>query len=419
MRILVIGSGGREHALCYRLARSPSNPELFAAPGNPGIARIAEVRAVRGDDIEGLTSLAVELRVDLVVVGPEAPLCAGLADRLADRGVRVFGPSAAAARIEGSKAFAKEIMADAGVPTAAYAAFDDADRAAEYAATHAPVAVKADGLAAGKGVILCASATEAREAVAALMRSRAVGDAGRRVIVEEMLQGEEASAIAFCDGERYLLCEGSRDHKQLRDGDQGPNTGGMGAISPTRVLTPELAARVGRDVIEPTLKTLERRGAPFRGALYAGLMVGPHGPKVLEFNCRLGDPETQALMLRFDADLADVMARCASGDLRGVRLAWTPRTAVAVVMAAAGYPGTPRSGDVIRGIEEAEASGCVVFHAGTRRERDAVTTSGGRVLSVCALGEDLPEARQRAYEGVKRIRFEGMQLRTDIGSREL
>jgi phosphoribosylamine---glycine ligase len=418
VRILVVGSGAREHALCWRLAQAGSKPELFAAPGNPGIASHAELRPVRIDDIAGLSALSVELRVDLVVVGPEAPLCAGLADELEGKGIAVFGPKAAAARIEGSKAFAKQIMAESGVPTAAYAEFSDAGRAADYAAAHAPVAVKADGLAAGKGVILCRTTEEARAAVRSLMVDRAVGEAGKKVIVEEWLDGEEASAIALCDGERYRLLEGSRDHKRLHEGDRGPNTGGMGAISPTRVLTRELASRVGREVIEPTLRTLARRGAPFQGALYAGLMVGSKGPKVLEFNCRFGDPETQPLMLRFDGDLPDTLARCAAGDLSNARLSWRSEAAVAVVLAASGYPGTPRSGDEIRGLAAAESAGCVVFHAGTASAGARITTSGGRVLSVCALGKDLAAARETAYEGVRRIHFDGMQRRSDIGAQE-
>lgn len=418
MRLLVVGSGAREHALCWHLRRSPSVRSLFCAPGNPGTARVALNRPCRADDVSGVVALARAEKVDLVVVGPEAPLCAGLADALERERIAVFGPSAAAARLEGSKAFAKSVMLEAGVATARFAAFDDPRAAVAYASAHAPVAVKADGLAAGKGVVLCASADEARAAVEEIMVRRSVGEAGARVVVEELLHGEEASAIALCDGERYLLLEGSRDHKRLCDGDRGPNTGGMGAVSPTVALPPELADRVGREIVAPVLAHLRRQGTPFRGALYVGLMIDRRGPRVLEFNCRFGDPETQPLMLRFEGDLADAMRRCAAADLRGARLAWRADAAVAVVLAAAGYPSAPRTGDPIAGIEEAEAEGCVVFHAGTRLDDGRLVTAGGRVLSVCAAGASHDLARAAAYAGVERIRFEGRQVRSDIGARE-
>ncbi len=355
-----------------------------------------------------------------MVVGPEAPLVEGLADRLRAEGIPTLGPDAAAARLEGSKAFAKEVMARAGVPTARYGVFEEAGPARRFARDFAGrVAVKADGLAAGKGVILAESVEEADEAIAELMERGRVGAAGRRVVVEERLEGEEASFIALCDGERVVPLAGSEDHKAVYDGDRGPNTGGMGAISPTPVLDEAMARRVTDEVMIPTVRAMREMGHPYRGVLYAGLMVGPEGPKVLEFNVRFGDPEAQPLMMRLEGDAGALFLAAAQGALEGVELAWRPESAVCVVMASAGYPGAYEKGQVITGIDEAaRMEGVKVFHAGTVRDDEGrFLTAGGRVLGVTALGEDLEAARRRAYEAVDRIHFEGAHFRRDIGGR--
>ncbi len=419
MKVLLIGSGAREHALAHALARSGS--AVHAAPGNPGIARVALCHAVGGEDAAGLCALARKIEPDLAVVGPEAPLVAGVADALRAIGLPVFGPSAAAAQIEGSKAFAKKVMEEAGVPTAGWAEFDDPDRAEAYAASLGRAVVKADGLAAGKGVIVAPDAAQAREAVRALMRGGVVGQAGRRVVIEEMLEGEEVSAIALCDGERYLMVPSAQDHKRLLDGDQGPNTGGMGAISPARALGVEGLEEVGRTVIAPVLKRMAARGTPFVGALYAGLMLTPKGPRVLEFNCRFGDPETQVQLLRFRGDLAALLLAAASGDLRGRAANFTDKACVGIVLAAAGYPQSPVAGAVIDGLDAlATGDELQVFHAGTRMDAAGrLTVAGGRVLTVCALGDGLEQARERAYRAADAIRFEGRQMRRDIGLRAI
>ncbi len=342
MRILVVGSGGREHALAWKISKSPLVTALFAAPGNPGIGRVATLVPIPGDDVEGLARWVRESRIDLVVVGPEAPLVAGLADRVAALGIPVFGPSAAAAEIEGSKAFAKDVMRAAGIPTAEYETFEAVAPALAWAkARGGRVVVKADGLAAGKGVVVCATLAEAEEALRAILVERVHGAAGARVVVEERLEGPEASCICFTDGERVRLLAAAQDHKRIFDGDRGPNTGGMGAFSPTPNVTPEVEALVERDVLLPAVRELARRGRPFRGALYAGLMLTPRGPRVLEFNARLGDPETQPILMRLSSDLVPALLAAARGDLSATTLAFDPRAAVGVVLAAEGYPGTP------------------------------------------------------------------------------
>jgi phosphoribosylamine--glycine ligase len=419
MRVLVVGSGGREHALAWKISRSPLVRELFAAPGNPGIAEVATLVALDATDVEGIAHWSRENQIDLVVVGPEAPLVAGLADRIAREGIPVFGPTAAAAEIEGSKAFAKEIMEAARIPTAGHGTFTELEPALAFArARGGRVVVKADGLAAGKGVVVCGDPREAEEALRAMLVARVHGGAGARVVVEDRLEGPEASCIAFTDGERVRMLAAAQDHKRIFDGDRGPNTGGMGAFSPTPTVTPEIEAMVERDVLLPAVRELARRGRPFRGALYAGLMLTPDGPRVLEFNARLGDPETQPILLRMTSDVVPALLAVARGDLSNVTLEFDRRAAVGVVLAAEHYPAKPTAGDPIDGLAGPFEEGVQVFHAGTARAADGrVVTAGGRVLTVCALGDDLDDAARRAYGAASKIRFRGMQLRKDIGKR--
>lgn len=419
MRVLVVGSGGREHALAWKIAQSPLVRALYCAPGNPGIARVAQLVALRADDVEGIARWVRETRIDLVVVGPEGPLVAGLVDRLAAEGTPAFGPFAGAARIEGSKAFAKDVMAAAGIPTAAHGTFTELAPALAWArARDGQVVVKADGLAAGKGVVVCDGVAEAEAALGEILVARRHGAAGATVVVEERLSGPEASLIGFTDGERVRMLAAAQDHKRIFDGDRGPNTGGMGAFSPTPTVDAALAAEVERTVLLPAVRELARRGTPFRGALYAGLMLTPQGPRVLEFNARLGDPETQPILLRYRGDVVPALLAAAKGDLSGVEIAFDPRAAVGVVLAADGYPGTVTGGDVIEGADGPFEDGVQVFHAGTARRPDGtLVTAGGRVLTVCALGDDLEDAARRAYRAVDRIRFRGAQHRRDIGKR--
>ena len=419
MRILVVGSGGREHALAWKISRSPLVRALYAAPGNPGIGRVAELVPLDLRDVDAVARWARENRIDLVVVGPEAPLVAGLADRVAAAGIPAFGPSAAAAEIEGSKAFAKDVMRAAGIPTAEYEAFTALAPAVAYArARGGRVAVKADGLAAGKGVVVCGDPAEAEEALRAMLVGGIHGAAGKKVVVEERLEGPEASCIAFTDGERVRMLAAAQDHKRIFDGDRGPNTGGMGAFSPTPNVGPELLAEVERTIVLPAVRELARRGRPFRGALYAGLMLTAKGPRVIEFNARLGDPETQPILMRMRNDVVPALLAAAQGDLSGVTLDFDPRAAVGIVLAAEGYPGKVASGDAIEGADGPLPDDAQVFHAGTARDAAGrVVTSGGRVLTVCALGDGLADAARRAYEAVARVRFRGMQFRKDIGGR--
>jgi phosphoribosylamine--glycine ligase len=417
MRILVVGGGGREHALVWKVSQSPLAEKVFCAPGNPGTARLAENVAIAADDVDALARWAVENRIDLVVVGPEAPLGLGLADRLTADGVAVFGASAAAARLEGSKAFAKEVMAAAGIPTAAYGSFDALGPALAHArAADGRVVVKADGLAAGKGVVVCGDMAEAEAALRSILVDRIHGAAGAQVVVEELLAGPEASVIALVDGERVRVLPPAQDHKRIFDGDRGPNTGGMGAFCPTPTVDDALLADVERLVLLPTVREMARRGTPFRGALYAGLMLTRDGPRVLEFNARFGDPETQPILMRVEGDIVPALLAAARGDLSETVLQIDPRAAVAVVMAAEGYPGRVTVGDVVEGAEAHFPPGVQVFQAGTRRDADGrIVTSGGRVLTVCALGADRAGAAARAYEAVDQIRFRGAQFRRDIG----
>jgi phosphoribosylamine---glycine ligase len=417
MRVLLIGSGGREHALVWKLSQSPLLGELHAAPGNPGIALHATLHDVLATDLEGLTALAARLQADLVVVGPEAPLVDGLADRLAEAGIAVFGPSAAAARVEGSKTFAKSVMDAAGVPTARFAVCDTPAAAqAAIAEASGRVVIKADGLAAGKGVFVCSSAAQAEQAVRACLVERRFGQAGARVLVEELISGPEVSVLALCDGEHVLALPTARDAKRALDGDRGPNTGGMGCVSPAPDLAPEAVADIVASVHRPVVNELARRGTPFRGCLYAGLMLTLDGPRVLEFNARFGDPEAQAILPRVQGDLLDALHRAASGSLEGAELTAGDDVAVSVVVAAQGYPDAPVTGAAIDGVHAAEAiDGVTVFHAGTALDGGRLVASGGRVLNVTAVAPDFAAARERAYAGVGRIAMAGSQHRTDIG----
>jgi phosphoribosylamine--glycine ligase len=417
MRILLVGSGGREHALAWKIAQSPLVSALHCAPGNPGIAQVASLVPVRADDLDGLVAQARALAVDLVVVGPEAPLVAGLADRLQAEGIAVFGPSAAAAQIEGSKAFAKEVMLAAGIPTAEHGTFTEVEPAVAFArARQGRVVVKADGLAAGKGVVVPGTPAEAERAIHDMLVGRVHGKAGATVVIEERLEGPEASVIALSDGERVRLLPAAQDHKRVGDGDEGPNTGGMGAFSPTGKVTPAVEREVEERVFLPALRELARRGRPFRGALYAGLMLTPRGLRVIEFNARLGDPETQPILLRLRGDLVPALLGAARGDLRGVSLPVDPRAAIGVVLAAERYPAPPVTGDAIEGTEGPFTGDVQVFHAGTARDAAGrLVSAGGRVLTVCALGDGLDEARRRAYAAVATIRMRGAHYRRDIG----
>jgi phosphoribosylamine---glycine ligase len=421
MRVLVVGGGGREHALAWKLAQSPRVEHVWCAPGNAGIAAQATCVSLGADDVTGLLGLARAERIDLTVVGPELPLTLGLVDRFTDAGLRAFGPTAAGARLEGSKAFTKELLRRQQVPTAFSGTFTSPDEARRFVeATGAPLVVKADGLASGKGVFLCATVAEALDAIDQLMRQRLFGDAGATVVVEEFLEGEEVSFMAVTDGTTVLPLASSQDHKRIHDGDRGPNTGGMGAYSPAPVATPALEARILRDVVTPVVRGLAEQGVVYRGVLYAGLMVQGDTAKVLEFNVRLGDPEAQVLLARLRTDLAELCERTCDGRLAGCTVEWDPRPAVCVVLAAKGYPGRIERGRPIAGLEELAAwPDGVVFHAGTRREGDTVVTDGGRVLGVTALGEDIGAAVAAAYAAAGRVHFDGVQFRHDIGHRAL
>jgi phosphoribosylamine--glycine ligase len=424
MNILVVGNGGREHALAWKLADNAAVQKVFVAPGNAGTA--SENKCVNvniaGDDFAGLEALVRAESVDLTVIGPEAPLVAGVCDYFAQRGLACFGPSRGAAQLEGSKAFSKDFLARHGIPTGAYQTFEDAAEASAYVrAQGAPIVIKADGLAAGKGVVVARTEAQSLAASADKLDDGSVGDAGRRVVIEEFLDGEEASFICLCDGTTALPFATSQDHKARDDGDTGPNTGGMGAYSPAPVVTAEVHERVMREIIEPTVAGMAADGLPYTGFLYAGLMIMPDGsPKVIEFNCRFGDPEAQPVMMRLRSDLVGLCQQALAGDLAGVELEWDPRTALGVVLAAGGYPLDYQKGDVISGIDAINDSATKVFHAGTRLDDQGnVCTDGGRVLCVVGLGDDVLEAQRKAYSGVEKISWDRVYYRKDIGHRAI
>ncbi len=421
MKVLVIGSGGREHALVWKISQSPLVTEVFCAPGNAGIAGLAKCVALKVDDVDGLLEFARQQQIGLTVVGPELPLTLGLVDRFREAGLTVFGATRAAALIEGSKSFSKDLMAKYGVPTASYGTFTDRDQAVAFIEQHgAPIVVKADGLAAGKGVILAATVEEAVAAVGSILCDGAFGSAGARVVIEEFLEGEEASFLAFTDGERIVPLASSQDHKAAYDGDTGPNTGGMGAYSPAPVVTQDIHDKIIEQVLKPTIAGMAAEGRAYSSILYAGVMVKDGELKVLEFNARFGDPETQPLLARLKSDLVPVLLACARGDLSGVELEWHDKAAVCVVMAAGGYPGDYAKGQVIEGLDAAAAiEDVVVFHAGTTLQNDKIVTAGGRVLGVTGLGSTVAEAIDRAYQGVKAIHWQDVHYRSDIGRKAL
>lgn len=420
MKILIIGGGGREHALAWKIAQSPKVTHLFCAPGNPGTAQVATNIDLAADDLDGLLHFALEQSIDLTVVGPEQPLVLGLTDLFKEKGLKVFGPSKAAAQLEGSKTFSKDLMQKYGIPTAAYAAFKNADEARVYLKGKGPQVVKADGLAAGKGVFVCANEAEAVNAVGQIMNDKIFGESGSRIIIEERLEGQEVSLLAFTDGTTVLSMEAAQDHKAVFDGDRGPNTGGMGAYSPTPIFTPELKQQVIDQIMVPAVNGMRADGIPYQGVLYAGLMITPNGPKTLEFNARFGDPETQPLMMRMQSDIVPIMEACADGTLESCSLVWKPDAAVCVVMASEGYPGSYEKGRPIRGLDQADSlSGVTVFHAGTKQAGNDIVTSGGRVLGVTALGGKVQKAIERAYQAVDKIQWQGAQFRKDIGQKAL
>ena len=420
MKLLVIGSGGREHAIAWKLAQSPRVQKVFVAPGNGGTAKENGLENVALSGVAELVAFARKESIHLTVVGPEAALAAGVVDAFREAGLRIFGPTRAAAQLESSKDFAKSFMVRHRIPTALHRTFQSAELAKAFVAKRgAPIVVKADGLAAGKGVVVASSVEEAHAAIERMLEQRSFGEAGARVVVEEFLAGEEASFIVMCDGANVLPLATSQDHKRLRDGDEGPNTGGMGAYSPAPIVTPKVHARVMREIILPAIQGMAQEGLPYTGFLYAGLMIDAAGnPKTLEFNCRLGDPETQPILLRLKSDLLELLERALDGKLSQVEAEWDRRAGLGVVLAAHGYPDAPRNGDPVTGVPPA-ADDCRVFHAGTRLEGKNLVTSGGRVLCVTALGDSVRMARTRAYEAVDRIRFDGMQYRRDIGYRAL
>lgn len=420
MKILVIGAGGREHALAWKLAQSPRVQKVFVAPGNAGTATEPGLENVSANSIPEWIALVRQEDIALTVVGPEAPLAAGVVDAFRAEGLPIFGPTRACAQLESSKDFAKQFLIRHGIPTAKYQTFSDAAQAHAYvAAEGAPIVIKADGLAAGKGVVVAMTLDEAHAAIDMMLVGNKMGDAGARVVIEEFMEGEEASFIVMADGRNALAMATSQDHKRLLDDDQGPNTGGMGAYSPAPVVTPDVHARVMREIIRPTLAGMAADGLPYSGFLYAGLMIDEAGaPRVVEFNCRFGDPETQPIMMRLKSDLVDLVEAALAGKLDEAEAEWDRRVALGVVLAAGGYPDNPLKGDVIRGLNHV-AEDVHVFHAGTAQHGDAIVTAGGRVLCVTALGDSVREAQTRAYDACSRIGFDGMQYRRDIGHRAI
>ncbi|MBI5696651.1 MAG: phosphoribosylamine--glycine ligase [Nitrospirae bacterium] len=421
MKVLVVGGGGREHALVWKLTQSKKVRKIFCAPGNAGIGKMAECVNIKADKVEELLNFARFEGIDLTVVGPEAPLTLGIVDLFEKEGKRVFGVSKAAAQLEGSKVFAKELMRRYNIPSTEYKVFFSPIEAEKYVRMKgAPIIIKADGLAAGKGVFVCTTVEEAVEALDIIMRKRAFGAAGDRVVIEECLIGEEASFMAFSDGETVVPMASSQDHKRVFDHDKGPNTGGMGAYSPAPVVTPEMEERIMREVMLPTVRGMKQERMPYKGVLYAGIMMTESGPKVLEFNVRFGDPEAQPILMRLDSDILDIMLAVSDGTLKPEMVRWKNDASVCIVAAAKGYPGSYEKGFPITGLEEAAAmENTFVFHAGTADRKDAVVTNGGRVLGVTAIGQDVAEAISRAYAAITKIHFDGMHYRKDIGARAL
>lgn len=419
MKVLVIGSGGREHALLWKLSQSPSVTDVYVVPGNDGMSDVASLIPIKGN--EDIIDFARLMQVDLTVAGPETVLTEGLADEFEKRGMAFFGPSKAAARIEGSKGFAKALMKKYGIPTAAYETFDDEEKAIAYLKANDtyPIVIKADGLASGKGVIIAQSEEEAIDTVKDMLEGHTFSGAGRSVVIEEFMEGEEASMLCFCDGTNVVPMISAQDHKRIFDFDKGPNTGGMGAYAPAPVMTKEMCEEVNVRILRPIVAAMKKEGYPFKGCLYAGLMITSEGPKVVEFNCRFGDPETEAVLPLFDGDLARVMLDCVHGTLSDEAVVWKNACTVDVVLASEGYPASHSSGEVISGIEDAKKAGCLVFHAGTVKKNGQYVVNGGRVLNVVALADTLAEAKAKAYEGVSRISWRGMQYRHDIADKGL
>lgn len=419
MKVLVVGGGGREHTLVWKIGRSPLVKKIFCAPGNAGIAGLAECVNIGADDIDKLLKFAKKEKIDLTVVGPEAPLVEGIADRFNEQGLKIFGPSADAAMLEGSKGFAKKFMGRFDIPTGTFQIFSDADEAIEFIRDMgAPIVVKADGLAAGKGVTVAFDEEEAIKAVKQCITGGAFGRAGHRVVLEEYLEGEEATVLAFTDGKIYLTMPSSQDHKAIYDGDKGPNTGGMGAYSPAPVVTADVMQRIEDEIIRPTIDGLREDDCEYRGVLYFGLMITDSGPKVIEYNVRFGDPETQAVLARLKSDIVPILLACAEGDLGGAEVEWSEDVAVCVVLASRGYPGKYEKGKPISGLDKAgDVSDAIVFHAGTTAKDGKIVTNGGRVLGATALGADIPSAIERAYECADAIKFAGKYCRTDIGKK--
>jgi phosphoribosylamine---glycine ligase len=419
MQVLVIGGGGREHALVWKTKQSPRVKKIFCAPGNAGTAEIAENIPIAADDIKGLLEFALQKKIELTVVGPEQPLVKGIVDQFEEKGLRIFGPNERAAELEGSKSFSKDIMKKYGLPTAEYKTFNSADIAKQYIEImNCPLVVKADGLAAGKGVLLCQTTGEALAAVDSIMGKKSFGEAGDQIVIEEFLEGEEVSVLAFCDGQSILMMDSAQDHKAAYDGDKGPNTGGMGAYSPAPIFTEIMKQKVRDRIMLPMIRAMQQEGRPYKGILYAGLMLTKTGPQILEFNARFGDPETQPLIARMDSDIVPIFEACIDGTLDQCPLEWKNESSVCVVMAAKGYPNSYDKGKPISGFKDAnDLPGIMVFHAGTKQHDGKVLTSGGRVLGVTATGENIPTAISRAYEAVDKIQWDGIHYRKDIGHR--
>ncbi len=419
MKILIVGSGGREHVLAWKIKQSSLTKEIYCAPGNGGISQVAECVDIKADDIPALVQFAKEKEIDLTVVGPEVPLVAGIVDIFEQEGLKIFGPCREAAQLEGSKIFAKEFMYDCNIPTANFEKFDNIKSARDAVRRIAyPVVIKADGLAAGKGVMICQTLEEAEKAIDEIMAQKIFDEAGQQIVIEECLEGEEVSILAISDGEQYCLLDSSQDHKRIFDDDVGPNTGGMGAYSPAPILTEKLYKAIENRVIEPVIRGMQRNGTPFKGVLYAGLMITSEGPMVLEFNVRFGDPETQAILPRMQGDIVELMLASCEGRLEEVELEWDKKSCVCVVVSSGGYPGEYEKGKEISGLKDAEeAEDTFVFHAGTKKEGNKIVTSGGRVLGVTSLGSGIEKAIEQAYKAVDKINFERCFFRRDIGSK--